>query len=133
MTAARVRFPRRKATRPRIPGRELREERAVCEARREVRAGPLHGTHPQAPTSRRCCGQRSRGHGVPRARTPGRVETVSDVEIGRAKRARRVYAFDDIAIVPNRRTRDPQDVSVNWGIDAYQFSIPFLALHQQQP
>jgi IMP dehydrogenase len=52
---------------------------------------------------------------------------VSDVEIGRAKRARRVYAFDDIAIVPSRRTRDPQDVSVTWSIDAYQFEIPFLA------
>ena len=52
---------------------------------------------------------------------------MSDVEIGRSKRARRVYSFDDIAIVPNRRTRDPQDVSVNWGIDAYQFAIPFIA------
>jgi IMP dehydrogenase len=52
---------------------------------------------------------------------------VSDVEIGRAKRSRRVYAFDDIAIVPSRRTRDPQDVSVSWTIDAYQFDIPFLA------
>ena len=38
-----------------------------------------------------------------------------------------MYAFDDIAIVPNRRTRDPKDVSVSWGIDAYQFSIPFIA------
>lgn len=52
---------------------------------------------------------------------------VSDIEIGRAKRGRRVYAFDDIAIVPNRRTRDPEDVSVNWTIDAYQFEIPVLA------
>lgn len=52
---------------------------------------------------------------------------MTEVEIGRAKRARRVYSFDDIAIVPNRRTRDPQDVSVNWAIDAYQFEIPFLA------
>ncbi|GAA0438041.1 IMP dehydrogenase [Leifsonia aquatica] len=50
-----------------------------------------------------------------------------EIEIGRAKRARRVYAFDDIAVVPSRRTRDPEDVSVSWGIDAYQFSIPFLA------
>ncbi|TFC18760.1 GuaB3 family IMP dehydrogenase-related protein [Cryobacterium algoritolerans] len=50
-----------------------------------------------------------------------------EIEIGRSKRARRVYAFDDIAIVPSRRTRDPEDVSVNWTIDAYQFSIPFLA------
>ncbi|WP_165068819.1 GuaB3 family IMP dehydrogenase-related protein [Marisediminicola senii] len=52
---------------------------------------------------------------------------MSDVEIGRAKRARRVYAFDDIAIMPSRRTRDPQDVSTTWSIDAYQFDIPFLA------
>ncbi|MBC7549865.1 MAG: GuaB3 family IMP dehydrogenase-related protein [Cellulomonas sp.] len=50
-----------------------------------------------------------------------------EIEIGRSKRARRVYAFDDIAIVPSRRTRDPEDVSINWTIDAYQFSIPFLA------
>jgi IMP dehydrogenase len=48
-------------------------------------------------------------------------------EIGRSKRGRRVYAFDDIAVVPSRRTRDPQDVSVNWAIDAYQFEIPVLA------
>jgi len=52
---------------------------------------------------------------------------VSDIEIGRAKRARRAYAFDDIAIVPSRRTRDPQDVSVSWTIDAYTFAIPVLA------
>ncbi|MFB2582558.1 GuaB3 family IMP dehydrogenase-related protein [Herbiconiux sp. P15] len=50
-----------------------------------------------------------------------------EFEIGRAKRARRVYAFDDIAVVPSRRTRDPQDVSVGWAIDAYQFDIPVLA------
>jgi IMP dehydrogenase len=52
---------------------------------------------------------------------------VSDIEIGRAKRGRRVYAFDDIAVVPNRRTRDPEDVSTAWTIDAYQFEIPVLA------
>ena len=51
---------------------------------------------------------------------------MNDIEIGQAKRGRRVYAFDDIAIVPNRRTRDPEDVSVNWTIDAYQFDIPVL-------
>jgi IMP dehydrogenase len=50
-----------------------------------------------------------------------------EIEIGRAKRGRRVYAFDDIAVVPSRRTRDPQDVSVSWSIDAYHFDIPVLA------
>ena len=52
---------------------------------------------------------------------------MSDIEIGRAKRARRAYAFDDIAIVPSRRTRDPKDVSVSWTIDAFTFDIPVLA------
>jgi IMP dehydrogenase len=50
-----------------------------------------------------------------------------EIEIGRSKRARRVYAFDDIAVVPSRRTRDPEDVSISWTIDAYKFAIPFLA------
>ena len=52
---------------------------------------------------------------------------MTEVEIGRSKRARRAYSFDDIAIVPNRRTRDPQDVSVSWTIDAFTFDIPVLA------
>jgi IMP dehydrogenase len=50
-----------------------------------------------------------------------------EVEIGRAKRARRAYSFDDVAIVPSRRTRDPEDVSVTWSIDAFQFATPILA------
>jgi IMP dehydrogenase len=50
-----------------------------------------------------------------------------EVEIGRGKRARHVYAFDDVAVVPSRRTRDPKDVSVAWTIDAYTFEVPFLA------
>jgi IMP dehydrogenase len=50
-----------------------------------------------------------------------------DIEIGRAKRGRRAYSFDDIAIVPSRRTRDPEEVSVSWQIDAYRFDIPVMA------
>ena len=50
-----------------------------------------------------------------------------EIEIGRAKRGRRAYAFDDIAIVPSRRTRDPDDVSLAWQIDAYRFDIPVMA------
>jgi IMP dehydrogenase len=50
-----------------------------------------------------------------------------DLEIGIAKTARRAYGFDDIAIVPSRRTRDPDDVDLSWEIDAYRFEIPLLA------
>ncbi|HZP14278.1 MAG TPA: GuaB3 family IMP dehydrogenase-related protein [Nocardioides sp.] len=52
---------------------------------------------------------------------------MTEIEIGRAKRARRAYSFDEVAIVPSRRTRDPQEVSTDWQIDAYRFSIPVLA------
>jgi IMP dehydrogenase len=52
---------------------------------------------------------------------------VTEIEIGRAKRARRAYSFDDIAIVPSRRTRDPEEVSTHWQIDAYRFDLPVLA------
>ena len=52
---------------------------------------------------------------------------MTEIEIGRAKRARRAWSFDDIAIVPSRRTRDPEEVSVAWQIDAYRFEIPVIA------
>jgi IMP dehydrogenase len=52
---------------------------------------------------------------------------VSEIDIGRAKRGRRAYSFDDIAIVPSRRTRDPEEVSTAWQIDAYRFELPIVA------
>jgi IMP dehydrogenase len=50
----------------------------------------------------------------------------AEVEIGRGKSGRRAYALDEIGIVPSRRTRDPEEVSVAWQIDAYRFEIPLL-------
>src|SRR5918992_3215106 len=52
---------------------------------------------------------------------------MTEIEIGQAKRGRRAYAFDDIAIVPSRRTRDPEEVSTAWQIDAYRFELPVMA------
>ncbi len=51
---------------------------------------------------------------------------MAEVEIGIGKSGRRAYGFDDIAIVPSRRTRDPEDVDVSWEIDAYHFDIPLI-------
>ena len=51
---------------------------------------------------------------------------MAEVEIGIFKTARQAYSFDDIAIVPSRRTRDPEDVDISWQIDAYKFEIPVL-------
>ncbi|MGK2348870.1 GuaB3 family IMP dehydrogenase-related protein [Actinomyces sp. W5033] len=50
-----------------------------------------------------------------------------EIEIGRSKRARRAYSFDDIALVPARRTRDTQDVRVGWQLDAYHLDLPVMA------
>ncbi|OZG66791.1 inositol-5-monophosphate dehydrogenase [Bifidobacterium aquikefiri] len=49
-----------------------------------------------------------------------------EIEIGLGKKARLAYSLDDVAIVPSRRTRDPEDVSTSWQIDAYEFDIPVL-------
>ena len=54
-----------------------------------------------------------------------------EMEIGRGKTARQAFGFDDIAIVPSRRTRDPRDVNISWefsfrGRD-YAFPLPVLA------
>jgi IMP dehydrogenase len=50
-----------------------------------------------------------------------------EFEIGIGKTARRAYGFDEVAIVPSRRTRDPQDVDIRWEIDAYAFALPMMA------
>jgi IMP dehydrogenase len=50
-----------------------------------------------------------------------------EVEIGIGKSGRRAYGLDDIAIVPSRRTRDPEDVDISWELDAFRFELPLMA------
>ena len=50
-----------------------------------------------------------------------------DIEIGRGKKARQGYGFDDVAIVPSRRTRDPQDVDIGWKFGPQLLELPLLA------
>jgi IMP dehydrogenase len=49
-----------------------------------------------------------------------------EIDIGIGKTARQAYGLDDIAIVPSRRTRDPDDVDISWQIDAFRFPLPML-------
>jgi IMP dehydrogenase len=51
---------------------------------------------------------------------------VSVVEIGRGKSGRRAYALEEIGIVPSRRTRHQDEVSIAWQIDAYRFELPLV-------
>src|SRR5680860_82131 len=50
-----------------------------------------------------------------------------EVEIGRGKKGRRAYGFDDVAIVPSRRTRDPDDIDISWTLGPYRFDLPLVA------
>jgi|SoiMethySBSTD1v2_1073268.scaffolds.fasta_scaffold36377_6 IMP dehydrogenase len=50
-----------------------------------------------------------------------------EIEIGRGKKARRAYGFDDIAIVPSRRTRDAEDVDIAWRLGPHLLELPLLA------
>lgn len=52
---------------------------------------------------------------------------MAELEIGRSKRARIAYSFDDVSVVPSRRTRDPQVVNLSWKVDAYTFEHPVIA------
>ncbi|HEX2041389.1 MAG TPA: GuaB3 family IMP dehydrogenase-related protein [Acidimicrobiales bacterium] len=52
---------------------------------------------------------------------------MAEIEIGIGKSGRRAYGFDDIAIVPSRRTRDPEDIDISWEIDAFTFGLPLMA------
>jgi IMP dehydrogenase len=50
-----------------------------------------------------------------------------EIEIGKGKKGRRAYGFDDVAIVPSRRTRDPDDIDISWTLGPYRFELPLLA------
>ncbi|MCG7421336.1 GuaB3 family IMP dehydrogenase-related protein [Micrococcus sp. ACRRV] len=50
----------------------------------------------------------------------------NQIEIGRGKRGRQAFSFDDVSVVPSRRTRDPKDVNLSWRIDAYTFDMPVM-------
>src|SRR5256886_16012383 len=47
-----------------------------------------------------------------------------EIEIGIGRTARRAYGFDEVAVVPSRRTRDPDDVEITWEIDTFRFRLP---------
>ncbi len=49
-----------------------------------------------------------------------------EIDIGIGKAGRQAFGFDDIAIVPSRRTRDPDDVDISWQLDAFRFPLPMM-------
>ena len=47
--------------------------------------------------------------------------------VGRARKARRCYGFDEIALVPGRITINPDDVDTSFSIDDHKFQVPIIA------
>src|SRR5213078_2442328 len=95
---------------------------------RRPAGGPVHPDHrgrpDREPPARRQDDRR--GTQLQRPARQGR-KPVTDVEIGRGKTGRRAYSLAEIGIVPARRTRDPEEVSIAWQIDAYRFDLPLMA------
>lgn len=51
-----------------------------------------------------------------------------EVEVGKGRFARVTYGFDEIAIVPSRRTRDADDIDISWKLtEDLTFSVPMMA------
>ena len=49
-----------------------------------------------------------------------------EISIGIGKSGRRGFGFDEISIVPSRRTRNPDDVNISWELDGYRLALPML-------
>ena len=50
-----------------------------------------------------------------------------EIDIGQGKTGRRAYGFDEISIVPSRRTRDPEDIDISVMVDKFKLELPVLA------
>ena len=50
-----------------------------------------------------------------------------ELELGRSKRARRAYGFDEVALVPGSVTINPEEIDVTFSLDGTRLPIPFLA------
>src|SRR5438093_1350831 len=47
--------------------------------------------------------------------------------VGRGRKARAAYGFDDIALVPGALTINPNEVDISWELGGHRFQIPVMA------
>lgn len=64
---------------------------------------------------------------LPLSNAEGWCRNIMETELGKGKKARMAYGFDDIAIVPSRRTRDAAEVDISFKLGPHEFKLPFLA------
>ena len=58
---------------------------------------------------------------------PSAFEASDTFEVGRFKRARRAYGFDEVALVPGRVTINPQEVDSSFELGSLRLAVPILA------
>ena len=58
---------------------------------------------------------------------PSAVAAADTLELGRFKRARRAYGFDEVALVPGRITINPEEVDSSFELGPLRLAVPILA------
>src|SRR5437660_12254599 len=58
---------------------------------------------------------------------PSIFESSDTLELGRFKRARRTYGFDEVALVPGRVTINPDEVDSSFELGSLRLAVPILA------
>ena len=58
---------------------------------------------------------------------PSIFESSDTLELGRFKRARRAYGFDEVALVPGRVTINPDEVDSSFELGSLRLAVPILA------
>src|SRR5207248_11329262 len=58
---------------------------------------------------------------------PSAIVAGDTLELGRFKRARRAYGFDEVALVPGRITINPQEVDSFFELGSLRLAVPILA------
>src|SRR5262249_46146790 len=67
-------------------------------------------------------------YGIARAgSTPGTRGYRMGMWVGRGRKARVAYGFDDIALVPGAITVNPNEVDISWELCGRRFDLPIIA------
>src|ERR1700746_4123826 len=76
-------------------------------------------------------GRRSLYTGIPgtaeRGSSPRRKGPAMGMWVGRGRKARVAYGFDDIALVPGALTVNPNEVDIGWELCGRRFDLPIIA------
>ena len=103
-------------------------ESGRCAARRLTAVDTRRGAHPYTQPLNTVCSSEAvlyiRGLGG--SAGPRRIRRMG-MWVGRGRKARAAYGFDDIALVPGALTINPNEVDISWELCGRRFEIPIIA------